>query len=150
MKGVSTIIATILMLMITIGLAGTAYTFINASFKRELQGIDISDSYCTAGTQARIAFRNIGTSEITFVGSGGTFADCTISGNVATCGSVTVTRTSGGGTLDMEGDRSPVGAGAPANLIDRGCTTVGVARSCVYRITPPAGRTIEAAVSCTG
>ena len=31
-----------------------------------------------------------------------------------------------------------------------GCTTSGTARSCVYRITPPSGRSVVATVTCGG
>lgn len=151
MKGVSTVVATLLMLMITIALAGTAYLYISGAFQQQLQGVDIVDSFCEGGTQARFLFRNIGTNALTFVGSGGTFAACTpASGNTATCGSVSVTRTSGGGTAALQGDRTPVDPGTTATLRDTLCTTAGTPRSCIYRISPPTGRTITATISCTG
>ena len=33
---------------------------------------------------------------------------------------------------------------------DTGCTTLNNPRSCIYRITPPSGRSIVATVSCSG
>ncbi len=151
MKGISTVIATILMLMITIGLAGTAYLYISGVFSQQMQGIEIVDSFCSGGTEARIVFRNGGTESITFVGSGGTFADCSpATGSPATCGSISITRTAGGGTASFDGDRTPVAPGTTATLRDTGCALAGQPITCVYRITPPSGRSIVAPVGCTG
>ena len=49
-KGVSTIIATLLMLVITIGLAGVAYTYISGSIQTSsARQIDAIDGSCIAG-----------------------------------------------------------------------------------------------------
>ncbi len=60
MKGISTVIATILMLMITIGLAGTAYLYISGAFTQQLQGLELVDEFCQGGTTAVITFKNSG------------------------------------------------------------------------------------------
>lgn len=67
MKGISAVIATILMLMITIGLAGMAYSYISGIFTAKTQAIESVDSYCVTNTTGTFAFfvvRNSGTAEI--------------------------------------------------------------------------------------
>ena len=148
MKGISTVIATILMLMITIGLAGTAYLFISGAFQQQTQGLEVVDAFCSGGTQARISLRNLGTSDITFDAD-----DCgTPASNSVRCGSVTVTRTSGVGTFDPAGSTgadSVIEPGTQATLVDA-CTTATNPVTCVYRITPSSGRSTVATVSCSG
>ena len=61
MKGVSAVIATILMLMITIALAGTAYMYISGVFSaRTAVVMAISDSECNA-SHIKVFVRNDGT-----------------------------------------------------------------------------------------
>ncbi|MBI2545188.1 MAG: hypothetical protein HYW22_01140 [Candidatus Aenigmarchaeota archaeon] len=50
MKGISTIIATILMLMITIALAGAAYVFVNNAVLSKERFISLIDSFCSGGS----------------------------------------------------------------------------------------------------
>ena len=146
MKGIATVIATILMLMITIALAGTAYLYISGAFTSQTQGIEMVDAFCSTGIQARISFRNIGTTDITFDAD-----SCAPAiGSPSTCGSIDVTRTSGGGTASFDGDDATVEPGTTATLIDTGCAAPGSPITCVYRITPPSGRSVVATVSCTG
>lgn len=148
MKGISTVIATILMLMITIGLAGTAYLYISGAFTQQIQGIEIVDAFCSGGTQARITLRNVGTTDVTFDPD-----DCgTPASNSVQCGSVNVRRTSGLGTFDPQGSAAAdatIEPGTTATLLDP-CTTATNPVTCVYRITPPSGRGIVATVTCTG
>jgi flagellin-like protein len=126
MKGVSTVIATVLMLVITIALAGMAYGVISGWFTSSTQGIEVADSFCTSGT-VTFVIRNIGTAAVT---------------------SLTCTQTS------PTGDTCTF-IGAPAINIQPGqtqtvteaCSTGG--KSCIYRIAPPIGKTIEATVYCT-
>lgn len=124
MKGISPIIATILMLMITIALAGTAYLYISGAFERQIQGIELVDSYCTGGTVSFV-IRNLGTTPITTLTCSQTAPagdTCSFSGvNIAPGGTQTLTDT---------------------------CSGSG-GRSCVYRITPPVGRSIQATVFCS-
>ena len=64
MKGISAVIAIILMLVITIALAGSAYMFISGIFTaRTGKAISIVDAYCVDGT-ATITIRNDGTQNI--------------------------------------------------------------------------------------
>ncbi|MBI2005165.1 MAG: hypothetical protein HYS80_00170, partial [Candidatus Aenigmarchaeota archaeon] len=102
--------------------------------------------YCSAGTTSRVTFRNVGTTDIGFVNG-----DCNpASGNTVTCGNIGVTRTSGGGTAALDGNDATMEPGTTSDLIDTACTTGGTPRTCVYRITPPSGRSVVATVSCTG
>lgn len=148
MKGISTVIATILMLMITIALAGTAYLYISGAFTQQMQGIELIDAYCSGGTQARITFTNLGTTDLSFDAD-----DCgTPAGGSVKCGSITVTRTSGNGTFDPAGSAAgdaTVEPGTQATLLDA-CATTGNPVNCVYRITPPSGKSVVATVSCAG
>ncbi|MEM7821374.1 MAG: archaellin/type IV pilin N-terminal domain-containing protein [Candidatus Aenigmatarchaeota archaeon] len=140
-KGVSAVIATILMLVITIALAGMAYMYISGVFTGATQGIEIVDSYCTGGI-VTIMIRNIGTSDISFVSG-----SCTISENAATCGSITVIRTSGGNYAadSVTGDTSRIEPGKTGTLKNTDCTGP---KTCVYRIVPPIGKSIQASVFC--
>jgi flagellin-like protein len=71
-KGISEIIATILMLMITIGLAGTAFIYINSFLTGTTQKrISLIDVSCRAGSNVYVIVKNldpnvnIGTNELT-------------------------------------------------------------------------------------
>lgn len=169
MKGVSTVIATILMLMITIALAGTAYLYISGTFATQTQGLELVDSFCSAGTTAVITLRNAGTNNIGFSdtfcnpdgGDGGDEPDPVANGNAIKCGAVTIVRTSGntGNTMMLQGNTLTIAPGTTGELKDtdhtgvsgrEGCTVSGEPRTCVYRITPPGGRSVVATVSCPG
>jgi len=64
MKGVSAIIATILMLVITIGLAGTAYVYISGMLTgKTAKTISLLDASCT-GSNIVIVISNDGTQNI--------------------------------------------------------------------------------------
>ena len=123
MKGVSTVVATILMLMITIALAGMAYMYISGMFTTQTQGIEVVDAYCTAGTVTMV-IRNIGTVAIT---------------------SLTCSQTApSGDTCSFSGVN--IASGATQTFTDT-CTGTG-GRNCIYRITPPVGKTVEAIAYC--
>ena len=59
MKGISTIIATLLMLVITIGLAGMAYSYISGVFTARTRTIELIDAFCV-GTTGSAIIRNSG------------------------------------------------------------------------------------------
>ena len=63
MKGISEIIATILMLMITLAISGTAYIFISGAFTSQIQGLEVVDAYCQDGSPdvVNLIMRNLGT-----------------------------------------------------------------------------------------
>lgn len=59
-KGISTVIATLLMLVMTIGLAGVAYTYIsNTIVTTAARQIDLIDATCKAGTAYYVTVRNL-------------------------------------------------------------------------------------------
>ena len=67
MKGVSAVIATIMMLAITIALAGMAYMFISGSFTAQtgkLVEIDAGATYCSGNT-VYMYIKDIGTTDFT-------------------------------------------------------------------------------------
>lgn len=72
MKGVSAIIATILMLVITIGLAGTAYVYISGMLTGKTSStISIIDYSCAQGTNVKVinlVISNDGTADIPSTG----------------------------------------------------------------------------------
>ena len=137
MKGVSTVIATILMLMITIALAGMAYMYISGVFTPMTQGIEIADAYCEEGPDTAVfVVRNIGTQPISLPGG------------------ITVTQTSpSGATVSMTWEK-PTGGGAteiaPGGIVigKDDCEGSG-GRTCMYRFTPAMGRTVTGSVYCT-
>ena len=88
MKGISAVIATILMLMITVAMVGLAYMYISGMFaSRTAQAISLSSVDC-AGGDIHVMVKNDGTESITltdidvFVDSGAV-NDCVGSGSVA-------------------------------------------------------------------
>jgi flagellin-like protein len=145
MKGVSAVIATILMLMITIALSGMAYMYISGIFTSKTStGVEVVDTYC-AGGNATITLRNIGTTALN-VGT-----TCT----ATECGSFTVARTSPSAFV-APGDVftvSPTGSVNPGTtfaLVDAACSTTSTgAQTCVYRLTAPGQSTLTAEVYCT-
>ena len=149
MKGISTVIATILMLMITIGLAGTAYLYISGAFTQQLQGLELVDEFCQGGATAVLTFKNAGTNVISYVS--GACSDTGVA--TANCGSIGVRRTSPSsdfGVGQPTGNAATADPGVLVTLTDTGCTTAGTPRTCVYRLTPPGGRSVVSSVGCTG
>ncbi len=63
MKGISEVIATILMLMITLALAGSAYLFINNAFTQQTAVVLGIDEATCVGAKINIVIRNDGTSQ---------------------------------------------------------------------------------------
>lgn len=132
MKGISPVIATILMLMITIALAGTAYLYISGAFQAQTQGIEVISADCTGNT-VTFSVRNIGTTAISSLTCLQTAPSGDAVGNCqATAQTVTIS----------------IGPGTTSTFNDT-CSGSG-GRSCVYRITPPVGRSVQATAFCTG
>jgi len=63
MKGISTVIATLMMLLITMALAGMAYTYISGVFTSKTMTISLVDAYC-AGGSATWVIRNEGSVDL--------------------------------------------------------------------------------------
>ncbi len=131
MKGISEIIATILMLMITIGVSGTAYLFINNIFTQQSQGIEVLDAYCAhigGITNSTILIRNAGTGSIN-------------------TSAITVVQLEPVSTVDVKWDSTLVASGNTVTLYDE-CEGSG-SRVCTYRVVPPQGRSVSVPLRCT-
>lgn len=135
MKGISTVIATILMLMITIALAGTAYLYISGAFTQQTQGLELIDVFCTGGNAVTLSVRNLGTDSIS--------ANTIRCLQTAPSGELAGACTSTPATLT----HAAIPPGTTLELTDT-CGGAGP-RSCVYRLTPSSGRGIVGTTSCT-
>ncbi len=109
MKGISPIIAIIIILLITIAIAGAAYSYISIIWGRTTEGLQLVSSDCTAGAVS-LTVRNVGTK------------------TMATT-DVTVTRTSPtGGSPALSAD---IAAGATGTIADAAC---GSGNMCIYKV----------------
>ena len=129
-KGITPIIAIIILLLITIGLAALAWTYLSGFLAGYTKSISLVDSYCTGTTTANVVLRNSGTEPIA-LGS----AACSFSGTSTACGSLTVTRTDGGNLNSASinpssGNLAPMGT---LTFTDTGCTPAGTPAVCTYR-----------------
>lgn len=130
MKGISEIIATILMLMITLAVSGTAYLFISGALTQQLQGIEVIDAFCIQGIDdnSSIILRNIGTTSVST-------AD------------IKVIQVSPVSTTELRWEFATVSPSATVTVYDL-CESTG-SRVCSYRIIPPVGRSTSAPVRCS-
>jgi flagellin-like protein len=133
MKGISTVLATILLLMITLALIGMAAGFIFGWWGRASQGIEYTGgARCIEGApgeedKVQIPIRNIGTINQT----------------------VEVTQTApAGDTADP--DSIPIEPGQ-TKIYEDTCKGTGTSRFCVYTFTPKMGGfpLTDIAVPCT-
>ena len=112
-KGITPIIAVIILLLITVALAGLAWTFLSGYFTgMTAQNIQLIDYSC-AGNTVRVIIRNAGSQSITMT------SPCTISTSVATCGSLTVIRESNFNTAPTL-SLTPVPAGSTTTFTETG------------------------------
>ena len=125
MKGISTVIATLMMLLITMALAGMAYMYISGVFTAQTQGIELVDAYCVGGT-VNVTLRNIGTLNV----------------NTAQIACTQTAPTPGSCSLN------PSTTISPGNQTQLTLSTT-CSGNCAYRLAPPAGRAIQVVVSCT-
>ncbi|NIO21501.1 MAG: hypothetical protein GTN76_12360 [Candidatus Aenigmarchaeota archaeon] len=126
-KGITPIIAIIILLLITIGLAATAWTYLSGFLAGYTKSLQLVDSYCMGATTTTVVLRNTGPDPIALG------ASCSISGSVMTCGSMTVTRTDA--NLDASAAISTSGnlaAGSTFTFTDV-CTPAGTPAVCTYR-----------------
>ncbi len=124
-KGVSAVIATILMLMITIAMAGLAYGFISGAFTTKtgvVIEIDATSTRCS-GVIITVWVRNTGTMATTanLVSTSGTNSQGGTIGSVV-CGASTVNLYAGGGavscaTLTGTAGTNTIIASGPANSV---------------------------------
>jgi flagellin-like protein len=103
MKGVSAVIATILMLMITIAMAGVAYMYISGIFTAKtgvVIEIDATATSC-ATTTITVYVRNTGTikTDASKVALSGTKPDGTALGTPGNCGVATLALNAGAGSV---------------------------------------------------
>ena len=91
-KGITPIIAIIILLMITIGLAALAWTYLSGFLTGYTKTLALVDFYCTGTTTANVILRNSGVEPLVL----GTACENPFSGTTVTCGSLTITRTDGG------------------------------------------------------
>lgn len=65
-KGITPIVAIIILLLITIALAGAAYSYISTYWESVTsKNIQITNKFCTGGNTANIIIKNMGTSQVT-------------------------------------------------------------------------------------
>ncbi|MEM5812607.1 MAG: archaellin/type IV pilin N-terminal domain-containing protein [Candidatus Aenigmatarchaeota archaeon] len=134
-KGITPIIAVIILLLITVALAGMAWVFMSGYFTgMTAKNIQLIDYSCAGGT-ARVVFRNAGTSTITLVNG-----PCTGSfpGNVVTCGELTVVKTSGTFAAAPSTDKDSI-ASTPTAEIATFTDNCGSGNTCIYRLTTTTG-----------
>lgn len=122
-KGITPIISIIILLLITIALAGAAYSYLSTYFTGTTgKSIQLIDSYCGGGRYAVITIQNLGTQSISFgttclydtTATGGDTGG-TITGTTATCSDLTITRQDGS-TMDAYLYTGPQGAQTPTSI----------------------------------
>jgi len=136
MKGVSTIIATILMLVITISLSAFAYSYMTGIFTRETTvSLAVDDSSSCSGTTMIVFIDNSGTTAVNA-------SSITISGTKAD-GTALIPLVSGG-------------ACATSGMINAGsmfqCTNTltGSAGFNTVKVKEASGKTHSSVIQCTG
>lgn len=132
-KGITPIISIIILLLITIGLAASAYTFMSGYFGT-MTGTSIQVSgVCVGGTNdyALITVTNIGTASIDLgTGCSGTGAITEVSKK---CGDVTVTRTDGT-TMNADFSADSISKQDSVTFSDEACDAPN---ECTYAFTTP-------------
>lgn len=154
MKGITPIISIIVLLLITVSLAGAAYVFLGGYMTAYTgKAIQVSNpGLCIAGTTAFITVTNMGTQPITGLDA------CTALGGETSldCGDLTVVRTDGS-TFGVGAafDDASIAAAQPGVLAkttfrDPGCAPAGPA-TCRYAFTRAGEmQAVECTVTCTG
>ncbi len=149
-KGITPIISVIVLLLITIALAGAAWTFLNQYLSGTTgKNLQMIDSYCQGGTTAKIVLKNVGTEAINI-------GNCNVgmSGTETSCGDVIVVRTDGGGlngsvlTPNTGGNTIP--SQGLATFTDNNCTVTGTPKTCIYRFVVGTLGAVQAIVTCSG
>ena len=131
-KGITPIIAVIILLLITVALAGMAWAFLSGYFTG-LTGktIAVVDYSCIGTNTAQVIVRNAGTDSVSL-------GACTPAGSVGggtsttdTCGDMTITKTSGlPANLGGQMDKTTIAKGE--NVIFTDVCTAG--STCTYRV----------------
>jgi len=141
-KGITPIIAIIILLLITIGLAATAWTYLSGFLAGYTKSLQLVDSYCMGAATSNIIMRNTGPDPVALSAAPGcSIVDGTIS---VTCGTLTITRTDGGtfSTASINPNAGTLQALSTLTFTD-GCTTAGTPKICTYRfVTGGTGATV--------
>jgi flagellin-like protein len=143
MKGITPIISIIILLLITIALAATAWTFMSGMMTSYTRSFTIVDSYCEAGTTTNIKLRYVGTGSDPL-----SLDNCNVAfsgGNDKTCGSITVTRTDAvfnGANFSTD----KITSGQIVTFKDT-CTASGT-KMCAYRFAGMGMGSLVSTVSC--
>ncbi len=154
MKGITPIISIIVLLLITVSLAGAAYVFLGGYMTAYTgKALQVSNpGLCIGGREAFITVTNMGTQPINL----GNCATVAQSGTFADCGDITVVRTDGGAMVNAGFDADTIAAAQPGALSkvtfrDPGCTSAGTPAVCKYAFTRAGElQAAEAIVSCSG
>lgn len=127
MKGITPIISIIILLLITIGLASAAWTYMSGYMSNLLsKNLDVSTGSCIGGTQVVFIIRNTGTDNVNSAN-----INCLnlISGSVEPPLVWEWLNGSAAGTPTL-------GAGVAARAkISTPCTTIGNPKMCKYQLT---------------
>jgi H+/Cl- antiporter ClcA len=121
---IMTVVWIVIGFILPIILSFISYKYISQTFETSSQGIAVIDSYCS-GTTVSILIRNIGTNSITSL----------------SC----IQTAPAGDTCSFSGVN--IAPGTIQTFTDT-CSGTGE-RTCLYRITPPTGRSVEASVYCS-
>lgn len=129
-KGITPIIAIIVLLLITVALAGATWTYLSAYWVNLVgKNVQVMDSYCVAGSNGIILVRNTGTQ---MIGTGDMIVINTTSGSEPT----------GGGWLDLSGNN--ITSVDPGVVVKYNMSCRGL---CLFRFLV-GGRTMTASVQC--
>jgi flagellin-like protein len=144
MKGITPIISIIILLLITIGLASAAWTYMSGYMTNLTSRVlDVSTSSCINGVQATVLVRNAGTNRINVTDIKGL--------NLDSGASLTLGWTDLGGAAVTTIEAGQSARVRITNTDGTNCTTVGTSKACKYELTL-SGTTWkqELPVYCTG
>ena len=130
-KGISAVIATVLMLVITIALASTTYIYSTGILTTATQGVEVVDNFCDSNSYVTAALRNLGTNPVTNIQC----LQTAPSGDTCSSSSLANADIAPGSIQTFSNFDQCLGSGS---------------RFCQYRLTPNAGRTIVFQVQCSG
>jgi flagellin-like protein len=150
-KGITPIISVIILLLITVGLAASAWSYMGNFFQSlTAKTIEIPTQKCISGasgaTNVMIILHNMGTESISLTN------DVTVLSNGLPLDSLTPAQTINWCNVSSKCDSSElttVPAGGFAKAIIASCTASGVAKTCNYDFVV-ASRTQTASAYCTG
>jgi len=150
-KGITPIIAIIVLLLITIALAGTAWTFLSQYIRATAgKNLQMIDSYCLGGTTAVVVMKSVGTDTIN-PGSCGTIGSMGSDQTTYTCGDIVITRTDGGDLDEAYLDKtSPIKPQELLTFKDENCTVSGTIKTCTYRFITGNMGPVQGVVTCSG